>query len=102
VTDVVSSSSWVTLFAEIPRAAFIPEIIWVDGGTRDGHGWQPGADDIERAEISTTQCAAVIWIGCSIQPRAPSPSVRPQDLGQPPVKNNRTTSSLLNRWLAAG
>jgi hypothetical protein len=26
----------------------------------------------------------------------------PSDLGQPPVKNNRTTSSLLNRWLAAG
>jgi hypothetical protein len=78
------------------------EIIWVDGGTGDGHGWQPAADDIERAEISTTRCAAVIWIGCSIQPRAPSTSVRPQGLGQPPVKNNRTTSSLLNRWLAAG
>jgi protein-L-isoaspartate(D-aspartate) O-methyltransferase len=35
VSDLVSSSSWPALFAQIPRAAFIPDIIWVDYGSGD-------------------------------------------------------------------
>ncbi|MGH3764171.1 MAG: methyltransferase domain-containing protein [Pseudonocardiaceae bacterium] len=35
MSDVVASSCWRTLFAGIPRAVFIPDIIWVDGGSGD-------------------------------------------------------------------
>lgn len=36
MTDVNSSTSWDTLFAEIPRAAFIPDTIWLDDDSGDG------------------------------------------------------------------